>query len=118
MKTLFKISTWTEILRHENVAKPPDIHSFTHSFIHSFIHSIYLLAVAVMAQSCTAEERPPKLNVLLILVDDLEVNDLGFTGSTFYETPHLDRLASRSMAFTQGYAGSRVCSPSRATLLT
>lgn len=59
-----------------------------------------------------------KPNILFILVDDLGVNDLAFTGSTYYETPNIDRLASESAIFTQGYACSRVCSPSRASIMT
>lgn len=61
-------------------------------------------------------ERTP--NVLFILVDDLGVHDLGYTGSEFYETPNVDRLSREGMIFTQGYATSRVCSPSRASILT
>ncbi len=62
-----------------------------------------------------AKKRP---NVLFILVDDLGLVDLGFTGSKYYETPHIDQLAKEGMVFTQGYAASRVCSPSRASILT
>jgi len=61
---------------------------------------------------------PEKPNILFVLVDDLGINDLGYTGSTFYETPNIDQLASESVVFTQGYAGSSVCSPSRATIMT
>lgn len=64
-----------------------------------------------MAQS----ERP---NVLFILVDDLGINDLGYTGSNYYETPNIDQLASQSVIFTNGYSNSNVCSPSRASILT
>lgn len=59
-----------------------------------------------------------KPNIIFILVDDLGLKDLSFTGSKFYETPQIDKLASQSFVFTQGYAGSRVCSPSRATIMT
>ena len=59
-----------------------------------------------------------KPNIVFILVDDLGYHDLGVTGSQFYETPHIDRLASQSMMFTNGYAASRVCSPSRASIMT
>jgi arylsulfatase A-like enzyme len=59
-----------------------------------------------------------KPNILFILVDDLGYHDLGVTGSEFYETPNVDKLASESMMFTQGYAASRVCSPSRASIMT
>ena len=51
-------------------------------------------------------------------MDDLGYKDLGITGSSFYETPNVDGIANEGMVFTQGYAGSRVCSPSRATLMT
>lgn len=78
-----------------------------------------IMLLAVLVRACTTEkQQPEKPNVLFILADDLGVNDLGATGSSYYETPHLDRLAAKSMVFTQGYAGSRVCSPSRATIMT
>lgn len=57
-------------------------------------------------------------NVLFILVDDLGWNDLGYAGSTFHETPHIDALAANSVQFNQAYAASAVCSPSRAAIMT
>lgn len=57
-------------------------------------------------------------NFVFILADDLGVRDLGVEGSTYYETPHIDRLARRGMRFTQGYATCQVCSPSRASIMT
>ena len=57
-------------------------------------------------------------NFVFILADDLGVNDIGVEGSQFYETPHIDNLASRGMRFTQGYATCQVCSPSRASIMT
>jgi arylsulfatase A-like enzyme len=65
---------------------------------------------------CKAPDKKP--NVLFILVDDLGYGDLGITGSKFYETPNVDAIGRQGMVFTSGYAGSRVCSPSRATLMT
>lgn len=62
-----------------------------------------------------ASRRP---NILFLLADDLGWNDLGATGSPYYESPHLDRLAAGGMRFTQGYATCQVCSPSRASILT
>ena len=59
---------------------------------------------------------PP--NVIFVLIDDLGWADLGCTGSRFYETPHLDRLARESMRFTDAYAACPVCSPTRASILT
>jgi len=59
-----------------------------------------------------------KPNVLFILVDDLGARDLSNEGSTFYETPNIDRIAQEGMKFTRGYATCQVCSPSRASILT
>lgn len=57
-------------------------------------------------------------NVLLILVDDYGWNDLSATGSQFYETPNIDRIAQRGMMFVNSYAACSVSSPSRASILT
>jgi len=60
-------------------------------------------------------ERP---NIILLLADDLGYGDLSCFGSPAVETPHLDRLAREGMKFTRFYAGSAVCSPTRASVLT
>ena len=65
---------------------------------------------------CKNPTSPP--NFLLIVVDDLGHKDLGVTGSDFYETPNIDKIAHEGIIFTQGYSNSSVCSPSRASLLT
>ncbi|HOX59515.1 MAG TPA: sulfatase [Candidatus Paceibacterota bacterium] len=65
-----------------------------------------------------ASPAPAKPNFVFILADDLGRNDLGCYGSTFYETPHLDRLAAQGMRFTDAYAACPVCSPTRASILT
>lgn len=57
-------------------------------------------------------------NVIFILVDDLGWGDLSCYGQEHWETPRLDRMAAEGMLFTQAYAGSTVCAPSRAALLT
>lgn len=59
---------------------------------------------------------PP--NVLLILTDDQGSLDLGCFGAADLHTPHLDKLATEGVRFTNFYVGSPVCSPSRAALLT
>jgi arylsulfatase A-like enzyme len=53
-----------------------------------------------------------------MLADDLGWKDLGCTGSTFYETPNLDRLAAKGARFTQAYSACQVCSPTRAAIYT
>ena len=74
----------------------------------------------ILLFNCKKEElkEKKKPNILFILVDDLGYHDLGVTGSKFYETPNVDQLARESLLFTQGYAASRVCSPSRASIMT
>lgn len=59
--------------------------------------------------------RPP--NIIYILADDLGYGDLGCYGQARIKTPCLDRMAAEGMRFTQHYAGSTVCAPSRATLM-
>jgi arylsulfatase A-like enzyme len=76
------------------------------------------LAFALLALPLWAQDTPACWNVVLILADDLGWNDLGCTGSTFYETPAIDRLASQGMRFTTAYAASNVCSPTRASIMT
>jgi len=70
------------------------------------------------ASTVTAEELPPRPNVILILADDLGYGDLGCYGQKKIRTPNLDRLAAEGIRFTQCYAGSTVCAPSRSTLMT
>ncbi len=83
------------------------------------IHGLAVGLILALHSTSVAQERPHNpWNVVVILVDDLGATDLGCTGSRFYETPHIDRLASRGMRFTQGYAACTVCSPTRAALLT
>jgi arylsulfatase A-like enzyme len=71
-----------------------------------------LLFVAAPAM---AADKP---NFVFILVDDLARSDMSCEGSTFYETPNIDRIASRAMRFENGYAACQVCSPSRAAIQT
>jgi hypothetical protein len=58
-----------------------------------------------------AERRPP--NIVVILADDLGYVDLGCFGQKILATPRLDAMAAEGMRFTQFYAGSAVCAPSR-----
>ena len=60
----------------------------------------------------------PGPNVVVILADDMGYGDFGAFNEGLTRTPHLDALAEESLCLTQGYAGSCVCAPSRAALLT
>lgn len=57
-------------------------------------------------------------NIVFILVDDMGWMDLSCQGSRFYETPNIDRVAAEGMRFTDGYASSPVCSPTRASIMS
>ncbi len=74
-----------------------------------------LLFCSLSSRSVAAAEKP---NIIFILADDLGAHDLGCCGSTFYETPNLDRLARDGARFTQAYAACPVCSPTRAAYVT
>ena len=75
--------------------------------------------IQVLFFSCTDKSNQGKKpNVIFILVDDLGWNDLGYTGSKFYESPHIDTLSNYSFQFTNAYSASPVCSPTRASIMT
>ncbi|MCI0624969.1 MAG: arylsulfatase [Acidobacteria bacterium] len=67
------------------------------------------------ASAADAIQRP---NIVFILADDLGYGDLGCYGQKIIQTPNLDRMAADGMRFTQFYAGSTVCAPSRCVLMT
>ncbi len=64
------------------------------------------------------EETQKKPNIVFIYMDDLGYGDVGFNGSTVLKTPNMDNLANNGMRFTNGYASSATCTPSRYALLT
>jgi arylsulfatase A len=57
-------------------------------------------------------------NILFILTDDQGWNQVGYHGSTYYETPNIDRIAAEGMQFTDAYAAAPICSPTRGSILT
>ena len=73
-------------------------------------------AAAAVAMRSRAQTRPP--NVIFILADDLGYGDLGCYGQQRIATPNIDAMAASGLRFTQAYAGSTVCAPSRCSLMT
>ena len=73
------------------------------------------LVLTILAVGSVAQDRP---NIIFILADDLGYGDLGSYGQRLIQTPHIDRLATDGMRFTQFYAGATVCAPSRSALMT
>ena len=77
------------------------------------------LIIPIIFYSCTDHSNEVTTpNVIFILVDDLGWNDLGYTGSKFYESPNIDTLSNYSFQFTNAYSASPVCSPTRASIMT
>ena len=72
--------------------------------------------IAISVFSCQTQEKKP--NIIIINIDDMGWRDLGFMGSEFYVTPNIDKLSAQGMVFTNGYAASANCAPSRACLMT
>ncbi|HEX7316365.1 MAG TPA: arylsulfatase [Pyrinomonadaceae bacterium] len=73
------------------------------------------LAPARSARGTKSQRRP---NIILIVADDLGRGDLGAYGQRFIKTPNLDRMAREGLRFTDAYAPSPVCAPSRASFMT
>ncbi|NUN03496.1 MAG: sulfatase-like hydrolase/transferase, partial [Bryobacteraceae bacterium] len=65
-----------------------------------------------------AETTASKPNIIFLLADDLGYGDLSCYGQKRFSTPNLDRVAAEGTRFTQAYAGSTVCAPSRCCLMT
>src|SRR5687768_11104035 len=88
--------------------------------------SVLALVSALLAAACSApaENRqatappPRRPNLVFVLVDDMRWDDLGAAGHPFLETPHMNRLAAEGARFTNAFATTPLCSPSRASFLT
>lgn len=86
-----------------------------------YIHRVIgALLVCWFTFSCSdsTSEPAPNYNIIYILADDLGYGDLSCYGQEYFTTPNIDRLAAEGMVFTQHYAGSTVCAPSRSSLMT
>src|SRR6266542_4352333 len=83
---------------------------------------LFLLCIGTVAECFGATPlrrlppHPP--NIIFILADDLGYGELGCYGQKRIKTPNIDRLAAEGMRFTQCYAGTTVCAPSRCCLMT
>ncbi|HSH18980.1 MAG TPA: arylsulfatase [Draconibacterium sp.] len=86
-----------------------------------------LLIITIFFFSCSnqsknrvtlSEGEGQKPNIVYILADDLGYGDLSCYGQIHFQTPNLDKMAAEGMLFTQHYAGTTVCAPSRSSLMT
>jgi arylsulfatase A-like enzyme len=76
-----------------------------------------LSALVLSALQAPASAAPPP-SIVLFLIDDLGWHDIGANGSTYYQTPNIDRLAREGVRFTDAYAACALCSPTRAAVMT
>jgi arylsulfatase A-like enzyme len=82
------------------------------------VAAVHALALFLVLCAYSTAQDPHRLNILVILADDLGAADLCCYGADLHETPRLDALAKQSVLFTQAYAAAPVCSPTRAALMT
>ncbi|MGB2129227.1 MAG: arylsulfatase [Flavicella sp.] len=84
--------------------------------------TFYFLLLSVCFFQCkgqaTKQTSNQKPNIIYILADDLGYGDVGFNGQQKIKTPTLDKMAKDGITFSQHYAGSAVCGPSRVSLMT
>ncbi len=76
---------------------------------------LFFFAVTFFASNAFCQQKP---NIIFILADDLGVGDVGIYGQQKIETPNIDNMSKTGIRFTQMYAGTAVCAPSRASLMT
>lgn len=86
----------------------------------NLITSMHIIAcIGFGMTSCSNKEtQDQKPNIVVILADDFGWKDAACYGSTYFETPNIDRLASEGMRFTEAYSANPLCSPTRASILT
>jgi arylsulfatase A-like enzyme len=86
------------------------------------VYTGLLFGVLLVAMTASASSTPPaspeRPNIVLIFMDDLGWKDLSCTGSTFYKTPNIDRLAAQGVRFTRAYSAAPLCAPSRGAVVT
>ena len=86
--------------------------------MHNYLKICLALALLSAFTGVANGQQDKKPNIVFFLVDDLGWMDIGANGSSFYETPNVDELAREGVRFTQAYAASPVCSPTRASIMT
>jgi arylsulfatase A len=103
------------------IVAPTCIRAKVFFMMKSLINLSFAAVAAVGLGLCltgSAHGKVAKPNIVLFFIDDLGWADIGVNGSTFYETPHIDKLANGGVNFTHSYSANPVCSPTRAALMT
>lgn len=79
---------------------------------------IFLCVLFLFSISIGTFAQPQRPNIILILADDIGADDLGCYGNPFVQTPHIDRIATEGIRFTNAYVTTSSCSPSRCSILS
>ncbi|MBC8347000.1 MAG: sulfatase [Verrucomicrobia bacterium] len=79
---------------------------------------ILIVFASLLAGTLFGAVRASKPNIVFFFIDDLGRTDLGYMGSKYYESPHVDKLAKDGMVFMNAYANAPNCAPSRACLMS
>jgi len=87
-------------------------------FAAGLLQAVVVLSVVLSSALAVGADAPVHPNIVVILADDLGYGDLGCYGQRRIATPHIDHLAVEGVRFTQFYAGTAVCAPSRCVLIT
>jgi arylsulfatase A-like enzyme len=74
--------------------------------------------IALILFAATTVSLGQSLNIVYIMTDDMGYGDLSCYGRKDFQTPHIDKLASEGMKFTNAYSGGPLCTPTRASFLT
>ena len=82
------------------------------------LKSLLFLVFPLILGACGQEVEEKQWNVVFILADDLGWNQVGYHGTEFYETPHIDGIARDGVSFTNAYSANPVCSPTRASIMS
>lgn len=94
----------------------------THPWIRYQYYALSAIGATMVFSSCNQgnqiKNANVKPNIVFIVADDLGYGDIGCYGATKIQTPAIDSIASEGMKFTNTYASSSLCSPSRYSLLT
>lgn len=84
----------------------------------SSLLGLVLVTLALNADAQTKKKAPKKWNIVVFVADDLAAKDIAPYGNTIVRTPNLTKLAGESLLFTNAFASSPTCAPSRSSLLT
>jgi len=105
------------VKKHRN-SRWPRSTSILNVFNRGTFKLLLCLVAATAATACADEDAAIRPNVIVLLADDMRVGYTGYEGHPFIETPNIDSLAARGTVFSNAFATSAACTPSRTTLLT